>query len=122
MKLIVIAVLTLSLGLFTKSDINVNENKFIGQWDMVIKDTPNGDSECLFIVKEVEGKLNVILKFPKMDIEGFNVEVDGTEMNFMFSSKGNDLSVFLEVIDDDTLEGFVHDMFETIAIRKKDLK
>lgn len=119
MKLIAIAVLTLSLSLFVKSEIN--ENKFIGQWDMVIKDTPNGDSKCIFIVKEVEGELKVILRYPKMDIAGFNIEVEGTEMNFMFSNQGNDLTVFLELIDDDNLEGWVHDMFLTIAVRKKEL-
>jgi len=100
-------------------------DKFIGVWDMVFKDLPDGDWECQFILKNVDGELKgeltsqeVINKYGK-SIEVYDLEIDGEELSCMYTAEGYDVSIVVEMVDDKTLEGYMMDMFEVLATKSE---
>jgi len=98
-------------------------DKFIGVWDMVFKDLPDGDWECQLVLKNVDGELKgeltsqeVINKYGK-GIEVYDLEIDGEELSCMYTAEGYDVSIVVEMVDEKTLEGYMMDMFEVFATK-----
>lgn len=102
------------------------ENKFLGKWDMLWKDLPDGDMECQLILTNENGKLkgtltstDIVNKYGK-GIDLYDIDIDKKELSFMYTAEGYDVSIVVEMVDENSLEGYMMDMFEIFASRAKE--
>ena len=96
---------------------------FTGKWDMLIKETPNGDAKMTAVFTRADGKLKgELLPVDGSDaIPVTNIEEETDAITIYFSAQGYDLSVKLSKVDENNLKGSLMDMFETTLIRKSEM-
>jgi len=106
---------------------SLNE-KFLGTWDMIWKDLPDGDVECQLVLTNVDGKLHgeltsegIVNKYGQ-SLKLYDVEIDGKELSFMYTAEGYDISIAVEMTDENELEGYMMDMFEVFATKSTESK
>jgi hypothetical protein len=93
---------------------------FTGKWDMLIKETPNGDAKMTAVFIRLDGKL----KGELLPVDGSDaipvskIEEESNAITIYFSAQGYDLSVKLAKVDESNLKGSLMDMFETTLVRK----
>ncbi|MBY0536768.1 MAG: hypothetical protein K2P88_13040 [Chitinophagaceae bacterium] len=97
---------------------------FAGKWNVVIKNTPQGDAKLVFNFTKKDGALSGVVtdsagtEISKMS----NLEVKENEVTVSFSAQGFDLTITLTKKDEDHLTGMLMNMFEVEAIRIKEEK
>ncbi|TLX78149.1 hypothetical protein E9993_00255 [Labilibacter sediminis] len=120
MKKLMILTMALLIGVasFANQSASETEQKFVGKWNMLWKDLPDGDLETILELKIVDDKLvgeitgdNVIEQMGE-PIKLYDIEVDGEELSFMYTSQGYDVSIVVELESDTSFSGFMMDMFE----------
>jgi hypothetical protein len=106
---------------FSSSANTVDENYFLGTWDVLIKGTPNGDAVIPFTFAKKEGKLTGKLVNPesKEEMDVTSIEINGDVVTVAFSMMGYDLTLVLTKKDEDHANGKLMDMFDCEATRKK---
>jgi len=94
---VVIAVLSLSLGvLLTSCDTAKRavatsaaktvkmEDPYVGSWDYIVKDTPNGDVEGVLVIKKEMDTYSALIsgEAGELDLSGFAIEDNALEGTF----------------------------------------
>jgi len=112
-------VMTLSL---MASNMNAQQsgNYFVGKWEIVMQDTPQGDIKMTMNIDRNEGKLEATLM---MSVETKIVNIKETEKSITlpFSTPdGYDIDIYIEKVDDDNVKGVVADMIDLKGQRVKE--
>ncbi|SMD42224.1 cytochrome c [Aquiflexum balticum DSM 16537] len=98
-----------------------NPDYFIGTWDVLISDTPQGNVNVTLILERVEGKLTG--KFTQGDSEqGTNITNISEQENgiiLYFFAEGYDLYLSLNAAEEDKISGFLVDQFPVKGERVK---
>lgn len=99
-----------------------NEDFYVGQWEISILGTPQGDSKMTALFTREEGKLKGELRTAEQPDEVnpiTEIEEDGDHLTIYFSAGGYDLSIPFEKVDNDNLKGQLMGMFDCTAVRMK---
>lgn len=114
--MLTLVLLSLGFNSFSQSDF------FAGKWDMLIKETPNGDAKMTAVLTRADGKLTgELLPVDGGDaIQITSIEEEANAITISFTAQGYDLSVKLTKEDDNNLKGMLMDMFVTTLARKVD--
>jgi len=123
MRKLMVVMVALLIGVASFANQNASEvgEKFVGEWKMLWKDLPDGDMESILELKIVDDQLTGVIKGDSViestgePIELYDVEVDGEELSFMYTSQGYDVSIVVELESDKKFSGFMMDMFEVIG-------
>ena len=119
MKKTVLILSLLFFGIAFNSNSASNADFFAGEWDMLIKGTPNGDAKMEAEFKIVNGKLSGTLQPSEGDaIPVTQIDEETDAITIYFSAQGYDLNVKLTKVDENNLKGSLMDMFETTLVRK----
>ncbi len=114
------SILMLFLGLiFGSLAANAQTEKYVGEWDLVIYGTPNGDAKMQLSLLREEGKLMGRLK-PADASELINItQIDEADdsITLYFSAQGYDVNVMLKNEDENNMKGSLMDMFDVTAKR-----
>jgi hypothetical protein len=117
-NLLVVALLSLTALQAQTSD----ESYFLGKWEVLVKETPNGNVTLPARFENKDGKL---LGFftdleSKQEKKMDTVFMNGAQIQFAFNTAGYDLTAYLTKKDDDNATGSLMDMFSMEAKRVKD--
>ncbi len=112
-------VLTVMLFVLIANTLNAeNPDYFIGKWSVTVEGTPNGDATSTFVFERVDGKLTGYTQSEGQEpIKFSSVEEEGDEVTAYFTTSGYDVYLYVERIDDDTVEGSMMDMFDCTGKR-----
>ncbi|UJP66151.1 hypothetical protein [Mongoliitalea daihaiensis] len=98
-----------------------NPDYFVGEWDLMIEGTPQGDVRVIMVLEKVEGKLK-----GKFTVAGTDQETtlssisEGTDsISFSFFAEGYDLYMSLNANGDDAVKGYLVDQFPVSGKRLK---
>ena len=96
-------------------------NYFLGNWDVLVKGTPNGDVVIPMRFEMKDGKMKGYFTSPETKAEAEMPSADATndELNVAFNIAGYDVTVKLTKKDDDHANGKLMDMFDAEGTRKK---
>lgn len=99
----------------------VTHDYFLGNWEVLVKDTPQGDVKLPMIFSFADGKLSGKVINPETKEEGAmtSVEMKGEELFATFSAGGYDLTMLIAKKDNDQFTGKLMDMLEVIGTRIK---
>ena len=116
----VVAGLLLSFNLKAQT----NADYFPGKWNITLMGTPGGDSKMTFVLERKDGKLGGIVQ----DSTGKEtskitsiVEKDKT-ITAAFTLQAYDLTMTLDLIDDDHVKGSLMGLFDAKGVRIKESK
>ncbi len=92
---------------------------FVGQWDVLVVGTPNGDAHSTLTLERVDGKLAGNFKSAdEATIKLSRVEEKIDEVTAYFtSSNGYDVYLLLKKKDDNHVNGTMMDMFDASGVR-----
>lgn len=95
---------------------------FQGKWNVLVKDTPNGDVTMPLRFEHKEGKLNGFYTNLETGEEQkmTSVEIKGEELIAAYSMAGYDLSLVLKKQDSDHANGKLMDMLDALGTRVKE--
>jgi hypothetical protein len=95
---------------------------FQGKWNVLVKDTPNGDVTMPLRFEHQDGKLNGFFTNLESGEEQkmTSVEVKGEELVVAYSMAGYDLSLVLKKQDSDHASGRLMDMLDAVGTRVKE--
>ncbi len=98
-----------------------NLDYFVGKWQIVIKGTPNGDAQMVFILSKKDGEIAGVIQ----DTSGTEISViskseikEGSIILF-FTAQGYDVNLDLKKKDENHLEGSLMSMFDAVGERIK---
>ena len=98
-----------------------NLDYFVGKWQIVIKGTPNGDAQMVFILSKKDGEIAGVIH----DTSGTEISViskseikEGSIILF-FTAQGYDVNLDLKKKDENHLEGSLMSMFDAVGERIK---
>jgi len=98
-----------------------NPDYFIGNWDVLIEGTPQGNVNVTLTLERVEGKL--IGKFSQGESEQgmtiSNIKEDENGITLFFFAEGYDLYLSLKEAEEDKLSGYLIDQFPVKGERIK---
>jgi len=112
-KIFVIIPSLILLFSFQFSFAQDNSDYFVGNWDVVVENTPNGDAKMKMNLERVDGKLTGNIK--NEGIEAVKIrKVDESEnsITVYYSAAGYDLYMSLKKKDNNNLEGKYLNMFD----------
>lgn len=116
-----ILVITTSLILLLSFNLSYGQDGsdyFLGNWDVVVKSTPNGDAKMKMHLERVDGKLTGTIKNEGMDaVKISKLEEADNEITVYFTASGYDLYMSLKMKDNNNLEGRYLNMFDAIGKR-----
>lgn len=95
---------------------------FQGKWNVLVKDTPNGDVTMPLRFEHKEGKLSGFFTNLESGEEQkmTSVEIRGEELVAAYSMAGYDLSLVLKKQDSDHANGKLMDMLDAVGTRVKE--
>lgn len=95
---------------------------FSGKWNILTEGTPSGDANSLLIIeRNEEGKLGGVFQSEGgKPAKLTRVEETEESITAYFIASGYDVYLWLEKVDDDTVEGTMMDMFDAYGTRVKD--
>jgi hypothetical protein len=97
----------------TNANVQNRSDFFVGQWNLLVAGTPDGDIKMIVSLERKEGKLNGTIKIQELELSKFsNVEEKGTSIKLYFSAAGYDLYISLQKKDDNHVTGSEMDMFD----------
>ena len=91
---------------------------FAGDWKVVIKGTPNGDSEVVMHLERAEGKLTGEMRSEGADPSKFsNVSEEESKITVFYTAMGYDINISFEKVDENKLKGSLLGMFDVTGER-----
>ena len=112
MKKLSVTLFVLLFGLSMSSVASQNTDEFVGKWDLMVRDLPDGDTGMTLIIELEEEKLGgKLLGADGEEFPIYDVEVDGKELMFMYDARGYNVTMSLELIEEGKCEGYMMDMF-----------
>ena len=93
---------------------------FVGKWAILVEGTPNGDATSNFVFERNEkGELiGEVQTEGQAAIKLSRVEENGDELTAYFTSaSGYEVYMYIEKIDENTVEGSMMDMFDATGER-----
>jgi len=110
--------------LFTAANAQAQDSGdyFVGNWKIVLSDTPNGNIEVIMHLEKVDSKLQGTIRY---ETEGSGVKIDRVEEKessiiAYFVISGYDVNLLLEKEDEDNIKGDLMEMFAAKGKRIKD--
>lgn len=112
------------MSLSFNAEAQESNDFFPGKWNVIIKDTPEGDASLYLVFERKEGKLTGVVNDPASGKEIAKIESlieAGTKISFNFFAGGYDLAMTLEKKSDDEVSGFLMDMLEATGKRVREV-
>jgi len=115
---ITMMMLVFTVSIFAGQAATEDEKKFLGLWDLLMKDLPDGDMTMQMEMKIEDGKLTgafvgeEVMAQMGEPLKLYDIEVDGDELSFMYTAQGYDVSIVVELESEKMFSGFMMDMFE----------
>lgn len=99
----------------------INTDSFVGEWDLLIEGTPQGDVRVLMTLEKVDGKLKGKFKIAGTDQETTlsSISESAGSISFSFFAEGYDLYMSLNPAGEDALKGYLVDQFPVSGKRLK---
>ena len=99
----------------------VNQNFFVGNWEVLVKGTPQGDVKMPMSFELKDDKLVGKITNPetKEVATMTSVEIKGEELHAAFSAGGYDLTMVIKKKDEDHFAGSLMEMIEVEGTRLK---
>ncbi|MBA4849299.1 hypothetical protein [Emticicia sp. BO119] len=99
----------------------VNQNFFVGNWEVLVKGTPQGDIKMPMSFELKEDKLIGKITNPetKEETTMTSVELKGEELFTAFSAGGYDVTMVISKKDEEHFIGKLMDMIEVEGTRMK---
>jgi hypothetical protein len=96
-------------------------NYFVGKWDVLVKNLPQGDAHLKFNIADSVGHLKGVLadSAAHKDIPLTNIEQVNDKITLYFTTQGYDVNLVLTKKDDDHATGSLMNMFDAVADRIK---
>jgi hypothetical protein len=91
------------------------EAYFIGNWNILAKSLPQGDTKMVIIIEKKEGKLTGNISDPASSegpMEFTSVTINGNVLNAVFTAQGMDIPLNLTKKDDRSITGDIMGMFD----------
>ncbi|MGY6520775.1 MAG: hypothetical protein ACXIUD_03545 [Mongoliitalea sp.] len=100
---------------------NHPSDNFVGEWDLLIEGTPQGDVRVVMTIEKVEGKLKGKFKMAGTDQETTlsSISEGSDSISFSFFAEGYDLYMSLNANGADALKGYLVDQFPVTGKRLK---
>ena len=98
-----------------------SQDFYAGNWNVLVKGTPNGDPTIpmRFEIKDGKAKGYFMAPEQKTETEMASVEIKGDDLTCSFTIVGYDVTLNLSKKDVDHANGKLMDMFEAEGTRKK---
>jgi len=94
---------------------------FEGKWEVLVRDTPQGDAVIPMRFETVDGKATGYFKEDASgaDVKMSSVSIEGDVLNCAFTISGYDVTLDLKKVDEDFSSGSLMGMFTAEAKRVK---
>ncbi|MCW3807356.1 hypothetical protein [Plebeiibacterium marinum] len=118
---ILVTIITMFVFVLTAQAGEKEGDYFVGKWKLLVEGTPNGDSEMLVTFERNEkGEMigtsgDAAGETPAVKFN--RVEVTDDSVTAYWVAQGYDVYIFLEKIDDNSVEGSLMDMFDASGSR-----
>ncbi|PLK44302.1 hypothetical protein [Emticicia sp. TH156] len=121
MKSLLTFVLLIAAVSLANAQAPATTNFFAGNWEVLVKGTPQGDVKLPMSFEVVDGKIIGKVTNPetKEVATMTSVEIKGEELFAAFSAGGYDLTMVITKKDDDHFVGKLMDMIEVEGTRLK---
>jgi hypothetical protein len=116
-----LAMLVFHGNAFAQAEQKFDHSFYVGSWDVMGKDIPDGNDELLITFEQKENKWVGSLKSKKHDftMPFNNVRIDDTDIIGEFNYDGNDIFILLRKKGDNEVEGNIANMFDVSGKRSK---
>lgn len=113
--------LVVLMAAMSMAKAQVNQNFFVGNWEVLVKGTPQGDVKLPMSFELQEDKLVGKVTNPetKEVATMTSVELKGEELFAAFSAGGYDLTMVISKKDEERFVGKLMDMLEVEGLRLK---
>ncbi len=113
--------LVVLMAAMSMAKAQVNQNFFVGNWEVLVKGTPQGDVKLPMSFELKEDKLIGKVTNPetKEVATMTSVELKGEELFAAFSAGGYDLTMVISKKDEERFVGKLMDMLEVEGLRLK---
>ena len=111
----------LFISFFTHAKPADNLDYFVGKWQIVIKGTPNGDAQMVFVLSKKDGEIAGVIQ----DTSGVEIsvisksEIKEGAITLFFTAQGYDVNLDLKKKDENHVEGSLMSMFDAVGERMK---
>lgn len=122
-KLILVMAFCMIMSITLQAQDKPNDY-FVGNWNVLVEGTPNGDSHMPFKLTRVDGKLQGGLVDAKGAINTPFTKIDekGDNITLFFTGGGYNLYITLDKKDGNKATGSLKDMFDATATRVVEAK
>jgi len=121
-KSLVFSILILVSIISYSQSIDTINDYFIGTWNILTKATPKGDANMVLELNRIEGKLQGRLGSGPTESIMWNKLTKVTEgennITINFIGEGYAVHIFLKKVDENRADGYLMDVYETIATRQ----
>lgn len=103
------------------ASVPVASDNFVGEWDLLVEGTPQGDVRVIMTIEKVDGKLKGKFKMAGSDQETTlsSISEGNDSISFSFFAEGYDLYMSLNANGSDALKGYLVDQFPVTGNRLK---
>jgi hypothetical protein len=119
MKKVSLLLVMMLLLIASNADAQQSGNYFVGKWELLILDAPDGDIKMTMSVDRKDEKLEATLQM-SAEIKITDIRETENSIKFSFFTSGYDIDLYIEKVDDDNVKGSVADMFDLKGQRIKD--
>ena len=121
-KSILFSIITLVSLISYSQSIDTINDYFIGTWNVLTKATPKGDANMVLELDRIDGKLQGRLGSGPTDSMAWNEltkVIEGeNDITINFIGDGYAVHIFLKKVDENRADGYLMDVYETIATRQ----
>lgn len=113
--------LLLSTNMFAQNKPGVGADYFKGNWNVLIKGTPNGDARMIFLLENRNDSMaGVVQDTTGAEISKISkVELTDTSATVYFTAQGYDVNLVMNKKDNDHITGSLMAMFDVEGERLK---
>ena len=110
--------MALNVSAQTKTDY------YPGKWNVLIMGTPNGDAKMTFVFERKDGKLTGAVQDStgKEITKVTSIEEKDKTITAAFTVQSYDVTLTLDLVDDDHVKGSMMGMFDAKGVRVKESK
>jgi hypothetical protein len=121
MKKITLSILTVAMMCIATMKASAQTNYYVGKWDVLLKNLPQGDAHIKFAIADSAGHLKGIMvdTVAHKDVPLTKIDQAGDDITLYFTAQGYDVSLSLKKKDDDHATGSLMGMFDAVADRIK---
>jgi hypothetical protein len=118
------AAMFLLLSMTGNAQSKTGADYFGGQWSVLLKGTPGGDTKLVFNLEKKNDSISgIVLDTTGVEITKITkVELKDSVINLYFTAQGYDVNLLLNRKDDDHVIGSLMSMFDAEGERKKEAK